>query len=141
MTEEGDLYHITLTEPLKDWFFGPPTNFNIKLDEFAAKDKHGNRKYRKYKGEEIDIYEPPFEIGSINKGGDQYQAHVWTEMKILAQMINLVLRHDDIYVHICEVIKPKLPGTGRGKNRWITRINLHLGEEDEREMEIKNRSK
>jgi len=132
--QEGDLYHFTLTEPLKDWFFGPPMDFSVKLGEFAAKDNQGNRKYRKYKGEEIGIYEPPFEIGSIDKGGIKYQAFVWTETKILAQMINLVLSHDTIYVHIGEVIKPKLPGTGRGKNRWITRISIHLGEEDEREI-------
>jgi len=135
--QEGDLYHITLSEPLKDWFFGPPTDYSIQLGEFAVKDKHGNRKYRKYKGEEIDIYEPPFEIGSIDKGRDKYQAWVGIETKILAQMINLVLSNNIIYVHIGEVIKPKPPGTRRGKNRWIKRINIHLGDEDEREIETK----
>lgn len=135
--QEGDVYHITLTEPIKDWFLGPPTDFRIKLGEFAVKDKHGNRKYRNYKGSEIEIYEPPFEIGSIDKGGGEFHAYIWTETKILAQMINLVLSQNTIYAHIGEVIKPKLPGTGRGKNRWINRISIHLGDKDEHDMETK----
>ena len=47
----------------------------------------------------------------------------------LSQMINLVLRH------LYEVIKPKPKGR-RGKNRWIRRVNVHLGDEEERQIKI-----
>lgn len=133
--QEGDIYHIRLSEGLKDWFLGPPTDFSVKLGEFAVRDKQGNRKYRKYKGQEIEIYDPPFEIGMIDKSGGEYYASANVEKETLSQMINLVLSPNIKYVRLCEVIKPKPKGR-RGKNRWITRVSVHLGEEDEREMEI-----
>jgi len=132
--QEGDIYHITLSEPLKDWFFGPPTDFNVKLGQFAVEDKDGNRKYGKYKGQEIPIYNPPFEIGMINKSSGEYQAWARVEANFLAQMIKLVLSQNTLYVRIGEWIKPKPPGAGRGRNRWINGISIHLGDEDEREM-------
>jgi len=131
--QEGDHYHISLSEPLKDWFFGPPKNLNAKLGDFVVTDKQGNPKYRKYKHGELPIYEPPFQIGMIDKRPGGFSAFVSVRAEILSQMINLVLSKHAIYVHLVEMIKPKPEGR-RGKNRWVTRISVHLGEEDERDI-------
>lgn len=138
--QEGDVYHISLSEGIKDWFLGPPTDYSVKLGHFAVRDKQGNRKYRKYKGKEIEIYDPPFEIGMIEKSGGEYHAWANVEGEILSQMINLVLSANTKYVHLSEVIRPKPTGR-RGKNRWVTRVSVHLGEDDEREIEIPRKPK
>ncbi len=131
--QEGDFYRVSLSEGLKDWFVGPPKDYSVKLGDFAVEDKHGRRKYRKYKDELIGIYDPPYEIGMIEKSGGQYHAWANLEGEILSQMINLVLNANTTYVHVYEIIKPK-PNGRRGKNRWVTRVSIHLGDEDERVM-------
>jgi len=131
--QAGDHYHISLSEPLKDWFFGPPKNLHAKLGDFVVTDKQGNPKYRKCKLGEVPIYEPPFQIGLIDKRPGGLSAFVTVQEEILSQMINLVLSKQATYVHLVEVIKPKPEGR-RGKNRWVTRISVHLGEEDERDI-------
>ena len=132
--QSGDVYYLRLSEPLKDWFFGPPTDFGVKLGEFTARNKKGNRKYRKYKGEDIPVYDQPFQIGMIKKRGGQFHASANVETEILSQMIKLLLSGKTIYVHLRETVKPK--PSGRGKNRWITGVSLHMGEYDERDIQV-----
>jgi hypothetical protein len=104
------------------------------LGKYPAKDKKGNRKYHKYKGKDVPDYDPPFQIGMIDKSGDQFHASANVETEILSQMINLALSGKTIYAHLREVIKPK--PSGRGKNRWITGVSLHMGEYDERDVHV-----
>jgi hypothetical protein len=136
--QSGDVYYLRLSEPLKDWFFGPPTDFGVKLGEFPARAKKGNRKYRKFKGEDIPLYDPPYQIGMIEKNRGQFYASASVETEILSRMINLALSGKTIYVHLREILKPK--PSGRGKNRWITGVSLHMGEYDERDTQVEPNS-
>jgi hypothetical protein len=137
--QEGEFFQIRLSEPLNNRPFEPPVDLNVKLSEFAVKDKLGNPKYRKYKDREVALYDPPYEIGMVHKNRGEFSAWASVEKETLSQMINLVLSKHTTYVQITEQIKPKPPAAGRGKNRWVYRVSIHLGDEDERSMPTPSR--
>lgn len=109
----GDIYEVTL--------YGdeaPSRNLNATLDDVHARDEHGSRQYRTYRGKRVPVYKPPSGIGLLYKvrGEKRWTAWINAPPRLASDMLTLLASGTQLYMALTEV--------KRGRRRWVTRFTL-----------------
>lgn len=110
----GDAYEVTI--------YGndsPSLQLNATLKNVQARDKHGSPQYRRYRGREIPVYNPPAGgIGHIEKVRGERRWMVWLFLpsRFTQDALALLGHQRTLYLAINECQE--------GKSRWVRSIAL-----------------
>jgi hypothetical protein len=109
----GEEYEIT--------FHGdeaPSKHLGLTLGDIHVRDEHGARQYRRYRGNEIPVNEPPKGLGLLEKVRGEPRWHGWltTTPRFVTDALILLEQSRPLFLHIHE--------HKEGRSRWIRNISF-----------------
>ena len=116
----GDRYEVTL--------YGgesPVHDLNARLKDLAELDEHGSPRFRKYRGREVPVYQPPSGLAVLDKvrGEPAWRTYLFVKPAFVDQWLALLTASSGPFIglHECRA----------GRSRWVRGIGLDTADPSE----------
>ena len=109
----GDTYELTLRGHESH-----PGEFSETLRDYQVRDEYGVPVYRKYRGDQIPVYDGPPGLATLNKRRGERIWDVWLPMapRLVSDILSLLVHVRPLYASIHE--------RKMGRDRWIQSLTV-----------------
>lgn len=96
----------------------PVRDLDCKLRGLAELDEFGAPRYRKYRGRDVPIYEPPPGLGVLNKvrGAPSWSTFLLVKPSMIEQWLTLLTTRSELFISMHEF--------RANRTRWVRRIQI-----------------